>query len=95
MGWNLPDGCTQDDIDRAAGYWDEPEQDDEPDLMENWDPDEDLPKRCRHCGEWDDACDCCPKCGCPNDDCKHRQVLANVDLSLPCREPSDAEDGPF
>ena len=101
MSWNLPDGCTQTDIDRAAGYLDdyEPDDDDEPDeadLMETWDEDEPLPNRCRHCGEWDEVCDCCPCCGCPNGDCKYRQALSNLNCSLPETElTGDPEDFPF
>ena len=30
MSWNLPDGCTDHDIDMAApGYWDDPEPEDD------------------------------------------------------------------
>ena len=96
MSWNLPDGCTQTDIDRAAGYLDDQEPD-EAELVETWDEDDPLiPKRCRHCGEWDDACDCCPRCGCPDDDCNHRQAVSNVDLSLPESEMTrDPDDVPF
>lgn len=28
MSWNLPDGCTDEDIDRANGGYDEPEPED-------------------------------------------------------------------
>ncbi len=35
MSWNLPDGCTDRDIDMAApGYYDEPEPEDEFDIEE-------------------------------------------------------------
>ena len=96
MGWNLPDGCTQADIDRAAGYFDYDESSEEPDLMETWDEDEPLPQRCRHCGEWDEVCDCCPCCGCPNSDCKQRQALSNLNCSPPESElTGDPEAFPF
>jgi len=97
MSWNLPDGCTQADIDRAAGYLDYDDSSEEPDLMETWDEDEPLlPKRCHHCGEWDEVCNCCPRCGCPDDGCKHRQAVSNVNCSLPESElTGDQEDFPF
>lgn len=37
MSWNLPDGCTDYDIDRAAGGYDEPEPED-PDNYDQDDP---------------------------------------------------------
>jgi hypothetical protein len=36
MSWNLPDGCTDEDIDMAApGYWDPPEPEQ---CEDDWDP---------------------------------------------------------